>query len=431
MDKNLQSKINESYGFAKKYRDECEEMLLNGTDPDSAEYRDKFESAERAIRAAEGFKSLAEHRERDTAMEAWLDSGDDNAPVAPSTPLAVVRGDPTAADAYVKAFDSYINRYSRGVEGYLGHNELRTLTIAVDPDGGYTVPPDRREGILAQQPAMSEILGLITTFPTSRDIVTWTRVLPHAASPDIYTSAFVGGMVGEITGGGDAQPRFGTLDIPIKKARATARFSIDLASDSAIDMNEFLKSDGALNLALVRENQVLNGDGIGANCRGVLNDPDLVDVDVEGTAANTISYTAAPYDPGSIVKLMNLDYAIPAQYKRFPSFAYVMHPSTELAVRKLADASGRFIWQPGFSGEPNTMFNKRLVRSEFMPVEGVNARRVILAGPLSEIVSPERTQLSAQVLVERYADTDEIALVLRMRFGVGVRNIRAFRAGQV
>lgn len=395
-----------------------------------------IDKSEQAVAAARQMASLVEraskgdHKAFDTLTEfyGWMQEGDTNAPIAAPRPLSD-HSDPTGSYEYSRAFDAYLNCYRRGSNGYLDPHELRTLTIASDPDGGYTVPADRRNELIRQLPALSPLLALVRRPTTDRDIVSWIRVLPHGTSADIYTSAFVGGMVGEITGGGDAQPEFGTLQIPIRKARATCRFSMDLAADSEVDMSTFLMTDGAKNLALVREQQILAGSGVGNNCLGVLNDLDIATVDVQGTTPDTISNSTA--DMGSATKLMNLLYAIPAQYRRDSSFAFVMHPQTELAIRKLVNADGDFIWVPGMSGTPNTILGVPVIHSEFMPQQGVDGAKVILAGPLSEIVSPDRITLSAQVLVERYADTDELAIILRSRFGVGIANPRAFRFGIV
>jgi HK97 family phage major capsid protein len=410
LDAETKSLIAEHKNKAARHRANCEAMLKRGIDPESEQYRHEFEAAEREITIAEELYAI------------WGEQGRGDAPAFQPRTLTT-DGDPTSSSEYRAAFSAYLNRYRRGVDGYMPSEELRTLTIASDPDGGYTVPADRRSELVKQLPALSPLLALVRRPPTSRDMVTWVRVEPHGSSPDIYTSAFVGGMVGEITGGGDAQPEFGTLEIPIKKSRATCRFSIDLAADSEQDMGGFLMSDGAANLAIVREGQILVGSGVGNNCRGVLLDSDIATVDVEGTTANSISNTTS--DMGSVLKLFDLVYAVPAQYRNDPSFRWVMNPQTGKAILKLVDGDGSLLLAKLRAELPEFVY------SEHMPVGGVDGNKIILAGPLSQIVSPERIAISAQILVERYADTDELAIVLRSRFGVGVMNPRAFRFGIV
>jgi HK97 family phage major capsid protein len=102
-----------------------------------------------------------------------------------------------------------------------------------------------------------------------------------------------------------------------------------------------------------------------------------------------------------------------------------MNSGTARRIRVLVDGDGALLLRK-FSDELPP-----IIVSEAMPSGGVNGNKVILAGDLSQIVSPERVTLSAQVLMERYADTDEIALVLRCRFGVGVLNPRSLRFGVV
>jgi HK97 family phage major capsid protein len=128
---------------------------------------------------------------------------------------------------------------------------------------------------------------------------------------------------------------------------------------------------------------------------------------------------------GSVLKLFDLVYAVPAQYRNDPSFRWVMNPQTGKAILKLVDGDGSLLLAKLRAELPEFVY------SEHMPVGGVDGNKIILAGPLSQIVSPERIAISAQILVERYADTDELAIVLRSRFGVGVMNPRAFRFGIV
>jgi HK97 family phage major capsid protein len=329
--------------------------------------------------------------------------------------------DRTASPDYSAAFDSYLNRFNHGNDGSF---EQSALVIASDPDGGYTVPADRRAEILGQLPALSEIVALVNRPPVERGSeVEWVRVQPHPDSPDIYSSAFVGAMVGEVTGGGAAQPSFGVLAIPMKKYRAQALMSRDLNADSEIDMNAFLMTDGAQNAALVRERQILVGTGVGNECRGVLLNGDILGVSLAGTTSHAISNTSS--DLGSVPKLFDLAASVPAQYQRDPSYRWVMHPKTRLAIQKLLDGDGSLLLNKLRAEMP------QFVMSEFMPDNASPAADVplILAGPLSQIISPERTQISVQVLVEKYAEQDCIALILRQRFGVGVANPRAFRIG--
>jgi HK97 family phage major capsid protein len=393
---------------------DCKLMLKNGIDPKSERYVCAYAQAE-----AE--RGLANQ------LDEWLNRLDTNAPIAEPMAIGTQRGrSVTATPDYARAFDAYLHRFRHSPDGFVDARELRVLTVASDPDGGYTVPEDRQGQLVRQLPAMSPLLALIRRPPTDRDSVVWVKVTPHGSSPDFYTSAFVGGMVGEITGGGDAQPQFGQIYIPIRKARAQVRLSMDLAADSEFDLNEFLITDGAMNIALVREAQVLTGTGVGNNCRGVLLDPEILalgGVDVSGTTADHVSNTVA--DLGSVPKLLDLHYSVPAQYRRSPSYRWVMNSDTARRIRGLVDGDGSLMLKKLSDELPE------VVISEAMPSGGTNGNIVILAGDLSQIVSPERQTLAVQVLLEKYADTDEIAIILRSRFGVGILNPRAFRLGTV
>lgn len=417
---DYQRLIDAAVASARNHRNACETHLQGGGSTADETYQDNYRAAENALAEADGLRTAQEQAERLARINTD--------PLIDDTP----RGTETernVSDAE-RQYVAYVNRYREDRPwAEFERVERNQLQIVSDPDGGFTVPADRQGGILRQIPARSTLLSLISNPPTSRDRVTWLRVQPNPDSPDIFTSAFVGSMVPEIGGGPDTQPKFGTFQIDINKARASARFSMDLASDSEIDMTSFLSEDGSTNLALLKEQQVLVGSGVGNNLRGVMNTPGILTKNVGGTTTNTISNTDSAI--GSAPKLLDLLYAVPAQYRANPSFRFVMNPQTELAIRKLVDGDNRFIWVPGFNGEPNTLLNHGIVHSEFMEDNATPdaANKLILAGPLSEIIAPQRSSVSVQVLLERYADEDLLGIVLRWRFGVGVPNVRAFRIG--
>lgn len=422
---NLHELINKAIQAARDHRAEAERLMGTGLSILDEAVASEIAAGDKAIEEANSYKRMLAAQEAERELSR---AGEQPDPETPRSPIGYNRNsDRTATPEYAAAFDAYLNG---GGMNALNETERMALVIASDPDGGYTVPADRRPDLLRQMPALSPLLGLVQNIPTSRNEIEWVRVQPNANSPDIFTSAFVGSMVGETAGGGRGAPKFGKVSISLKKARAEAKFSLDVSDDSELDMNAFLNEDGILNLSLLREQQILVGNGVGNNLNGVMNDPSIdATTDVSGSTSDQISNTTS--NQGSAPKLIQLLYAVPGQYRRLPSFRFVYNSDTEMRIRTLVDANGNFMWVPGFAGAPDTLLGKGTVISEFMASGGNDGNKVILAGPLSEIAAPIRTNVSAQVLVERYADEDYRALILRTRFGVMVKNPRAFRIGKV
>jgi HK97 family phage major capsid protein len=374
----------------------------------------------------------------DQAARAQIaDRPDPNVPV-PNARYTPTSDDPTATREYREAFLGYAR--ATLARSPISEQERRVLSVTSDPAGGYTVPADVRAAILSQVPAASPLLRLIQTPDTSRDSIVWPRVQPHGSSPDIYTSAFVGSMIAEVpsASAGQNEPSFGQFEIALHKARAMALVTRDLAEDTEFDILSFLQDDGAVNLALLRESQIISGTGVGPNNKGLIQynggtsntSSDLVTaVDVDGSGDNVISNTPteALAGTGSLNKIISTIYDVPAQYRRSPSFAVVMNSNTEKLIRQFQDGEGNLIFGPAWDGK--SLLGYPLVISEFLGSSGNADTVVIIAGDWSQVVSPQRAQITAQVALERYTEIEQVGIFLRQRFGVGLANPRAFRFG--
>jgi HK97 family phage major capsid protein len=151
--------------------------------------------------------------------------------------------------------------------------------------------------------------------------------------------------------------------------------------------------------------------------------------DISGTTADQISNTTA--NLGSATKILDLYYSVPAQYRNSPAFAWVMSSDSEKRVRLLTDAQGRFLWAEGFAGRPNTLLGHPIYASDFMPNGGTDGNRIVVCGDWSQAILAMRQTLSVQLLLERWADLELIAMILRTRFGFAPANLDAFRIGRV
>jgi HK97 family phage major capsid protein len=251
-----------------------------------------------------------------------------------------------------------------------------------------------------------------------------------AAVASIYSSGFVGGWVGETPAFVDTDPSFQLLDIPIRKLRIATKLSNDFVSDSAVNILSFLAQNGAENMALTEDAGFLNGDGGSLQPRGILNSG-IATVDVEGSTANTISNTAAA--AGTAPKLTDLVYALPAQY--VAGARWVMARATEGKTRKLIDASGRPLWPAqtgsGFAAAPRSLYDFPVENTDWMPLDGTDGRQVYVFGDLSCYIIAQRAQISSRVLNERFADTDQVGIILFERVGGAVWNPDGLRVGIV
>ena len=346
---------------------------------------------------------------------------------------------------YRKAYERLIRLTSMISGGsalsLLTSDEQKALSEGLDTAGGFLVPPDLQAEVLARTAQMSVMRRLARVQTTSRDVLVWPTVQAASSTAggvasggaSIFSSGFVGGWVGETPTFTDTDPAFGQFQIPIRKLRVSTRLSNDFVSDSAVNVLAFLAQNGAENLALVEDYGFIAGDGSSLQPRGILNGG-ATTVDVEGSTSNTISNTTSA--TGSAPKILDVEYAIPSQYVSGSS--WLMRRAVEGKTRKLTDAQGRFMWQRNqamnnqYGGEPSDLDGFPVYNSDFMPNDGTDANKVFVFGNINQAyIIAQRAQITSRVLNERYADSDQVGVILWERVGGDTWNTDAIRYGVV
>lgn len=322
---------------------------------------------------------------------------------------------------------------AKGNTAALTGQEQNALSEGTASEGGYTVPADFQAEILARRAETSVFRRLARVVQTSRDRIQFPAVTPSTASPgaSVYSSAFVGGMVGERVVNSDAGPTFQQFEIGIKKFEAYTRITNDLIADSASDILGFLATDGGRNLALVEDNMFINGAGTGLEPMGLLN-TGLTTFDVEGSTSNHVSNTVS--DAGSAPKIIAGSYLVPGQYAENAS--WLMARQTMGEIHALVDGDGRPWWVPsassgGSGGAPGNLVGFPVFTSSFVPVDGTNGNKVLIVGDFSAYIIADRTSLTVDIDRVNLIGSDETQIFLRSRAGGGLWNTDALRVGVV
>lgn len=315
--------------------------------------------------------------------------------------------------------------------------EQKALSEGTDSAGGFLVPPDAQAELLVRKAQMAAVRRAgARTQTTSRDILQYPMVQAAAATAgglaagggSVFSSGFIGSVAGETPTSVDVDAAFGNFGVPVKKIRVFTRLSNDFIADAAVNILAFLSQNGAENMALVEDNEFLNGDGSALHPLGILNGG-LTTVDVEGTSSDTVGNTTS--GTGSAPKIIDVEYGLPSQY--IQNAVWMMRRSIEGKVRKLVDANGRFLWPVtgGYQMPTHEIDGYPIYNSEFMPNDGTNANKVILFGDFSGYIIAERAQVSTTILRERYADSDQTGIIIWERVGGAVWNPDSFRVGIV
>lgn len=329
--------------------------------------------------------------------------------------------------AYSAAFTKFMDlavRWHNPTAGYsmLAASDKKALAEGLDTGGGYLVPADFGSPMLRRMTATAVVRSRARVIPTGRD----TLVLPEfGSSSSTYNSGFTGTWEGESALFTENDPAIGQFQAPVRKLRAGVKLSKDLYDDAG--GVSWLTEAGADNLAAAEDLAFLNGVPASLQPQGVLQSG-ITAIDVEGSTSHTVSNTTAADGSGS--KLLTFVGSLPSQYQR--NAVLVMAAATEASVNKLVDANRAFL----FDRERGADGNRELLgfpvqNSPHMPLEGTAANKVVLAGDFGNGYVIAQRSVITMVLTERFADSDQVGVILINRVGGAVYNVDAFRAGAV
>jgi len=315
-----------------------------------------------------------------------------------------------SSKTYRDAFRNYIRK---GKEG-LAIGDLKTLQEGVDSQGGFLVPEDMLNVLVQKQPTPTRVAGMVTRLQTSRDALAMPKV--NYAADDIYTTGIRVTKTGEIPSSSTVhrvtEPIFGMIRIPVHTFMMSMPLTNDMIEDSAFPIVGWSTGKFSETVDLLYDNEILNGSGIGGPA-GILLNPGGTD-----QPAIVVSGSAAAVTPDGIFDLV---YALPEQYDENAVFVF-NKTNTAKAIAKLKDTTNRYLFGYGdqdsgiAGGRPKELIGYSYAYSGFMPDIAANSFPIIF-GDLMGYYLVNRVGFSVQVLRELYAETNQIVLLGRLRFG--------------
>ncbi len=330
------------------------------------------------------------------------------------TPLggAVDHGAP-----HQKAFNAYLRN---GDDDALRGLELegKSLSTAVNSDGGYLVDPqtsERVQSVLNSTASIRAIATVVTVEATSYDVLVdhtdvgagWATESDPTAETDT--------------------PQIDRITIALNELSALPKASQRLLDDSAFDVEGWLAGRIADKFARAEAAAFINGDGIDKP-KGFLAHA-TVDNDV-WTWGN-LGYVPSGVDGDVTAEaIVDLVYGLGAQYRA--NGAFVMNSKTAGIVRKLKDADGRFMWSDGLAaGEPAQLMGYPVLVAEDMPDAASDSLSIAFGDFNAGYTVAERPDLrilrdpfSAKPHVLFYAtkrvggDVSDFAAIKLLKFGV-------------
>ena len=171
-------------------------------------------------------------------------------------------------------------------------------------------------------------------------------------------------------------------EIKCNKVAVITAYRNDLVSDIGFDVKRNLITIFAKGFNRAEENTFINGTGVDMPI-GILHETDGAEVGV--------TTTSITFD-----NISELFLSVKARYRK--NGVWIMNDDTALALRKLKDADGNYIW----NHNTDTIFGKPVYVSEFMPnIE--SGKKPIVFGDFSYYWIVNRSGILVRTLSERFA----------------------------
>jgi len=106
-------------------------------------------------------------------------------------------------------------------------------------------------------------------------------------------------------------------------------------------------------------------------------------------------------------------YGLKSQYQAKATF--IFNRTIVQQIRKFKDLYGQYIWQPGLTaGEPDRILNRPFYMSEYAPNTQTAGLYIGVCGDFSKYEIVDALDMEIQVLMELYAETNQVGYIARM-----------------
>lgn len=258
------------------------------------------------------------------------------------------------------------------------------LQEGVDADGGYLVPEEYDKRIIDALMEDNIMRGLGTIITTSGQ----HKINIAATKP---AAAWI--EEGEALQFSDA--KFAQTLLDAHKLHVAIKITEELLYDNAFNLENYIITEFGKAMANAEEDAFLNGDGTGK--------PLGLFAETGGaTIASTLTAAIKSDD------MLELIYALKRPYRKNAKF--ILNDQTLLAIRKLKDNNGAYMWQPSYqAGEPDKILGYDVFTSAYAPANAISF------GDYSYYNIGDRGVRSMQELRELYAGNGMIGYVVKER----------------
>ncbi|WP_187429208.1 hypothetical protein ROLI_028670 [Roseobacter fucihabitans] len=316
-----------------------------------------------------------------------------------------------AGAPHQKAFNAYLR--SGDDDGLRGlEMDVKSLSSAVNSDGGYLVDPQTSESVrsvLNATASIRSIAAVVNVEATSYDVlVDHTDVGAGWASETASTVE-------------SDTPQLDRITIPLHELSALPKASQRLLDDSAFDIETWLANRIADKFARAEAAAFVKGDGADKP-KGFLTH---TSVDNDIWAWGNLGYVPTGQNGDvSADSIIDLVYALGAEYRANATF--VMNSKTAGLVRKLKDNDGRFLWSDGLAAaEPARLMGYPVLVAEDMPDAATDSTSIAFGDFANGYTIAERPDL--RVLRDPFSAKPHVLFYATKRVGGDVSDFAAIK----
>lgn len=284
-------------------------------------------------------------------------------------------------------------------------HRVKALTATTETGGGVFVTEDFQTEVIKKIANLAGVSAAVRHQATSRDVVRWPYV--KYTADNIDTSSLTLTYEDEPDTNTDTDPSpFGSVAIPVRRARGSIKIARELLEDAVVDVMGLITGLISDKVNVDQDRQFTAGVG-GKRPEGFLTNADIPTVG---------SGSSGAFLPDPLITLV---HTLPAQYAANARFM-TSRLSMGL-IRKLKDTQNRYLWEPSVqAGVPSTLLGYPIVGNEHMPAAAAGSKSLIFGDFKQLYMAVDRVGMAIQRLDEKYADTDQVGFIFRLRFGGAV-----------
>lgn len=319
-----------------------------------------------------------------------------------------------------KGYDEYKGAFNRALRrpgNMLTPDEVKTLSVGSDPDGGYFVTPDISGRIVKKLYETSPMRQICSVQSIGTDALEGIEDLGEAGA----------GYAGEHTQGSDSTtPQVGKWRIPVFWIDTEPKTTQQLLDDASVDVEAWLADKVTDKFGRFENGEYVNGNA--GKIRGITSYTTAAD---SGAGVSWGSF-------GHIATGVSGDFAASAQADALidivgllkvgylPNARWLTRRSVITRMRKFKDGDGEYIWQPGLNLQtPETLLGYPITRAEDMPAIGANSLSVAFGDFMAAYQIVDRQGI--RVLRDNLTSKPYVKFYTTKRTGGGALNFEAVK----